>query len=136
MGDAWPRRPWMRGRTPQILEASRALRSDTTHAEDVLWQALRAQGLAGLRFRRQHAIGRVILDFYCPAVRLAIEVDGGVHDDPSQMDRDQARTEALAGLGIRVIRFRNEEVAQQLPSVLDRIRQAAAEQPQPGRHHA
>jgi very-short-patch-repair endonuclease len=121
----------MRGRTPQILEASRALRSDTTHAEDVLWQALRGQGLPGLRFRRQHAIGRVILDFYCPSVRLAIEVDGAVHDDPSQMDRDQARTEALAALGIRVIRFRNEEVAQQLPSVLARIRQATAAQPQP-----
>ncbi|HEY0035342.1 MAG TPA: DUF559 domain-containing protein, partial [Longimicrobium sp.] len=56
MGDALPKRPWMRGRTPQILEASRALRSHTTFAEGVLWQALRAEGLPGLRFRRQHAI--------------------------------------------------------------------------------
>jgi very-short-patch-repair endonuclease len=123
----------MRGRTPQILEASRVLRSDTTFAEGVLWQALRAEGLPGLRFRRQHAIGRVILDFYCPAVRLAIEVDGGIHDDPAQAERDQARTEALNALGIRVIRFRNEEVVQRLPSVLDRIRQTAAEQPRPKR---
>ncbi|WP_349263035.1 endonuclease domain-containing protein [Longimicrobium sp.] len=119
----------MRGRTRQILEASRALRADTTYAEGVLWQALRGESVPGLRFRRQHAIGRVILDFYCPAVRLAIEVDGGVHDDEAQADRDGARTEALAHLGIRVIRFRNGEIVQQLPSVLGRIRQTAAEQP-------
>jgi very-short-patch-repair endonuclease len=119
----------MRGRTPQILEASRALRSATTHAEDVLWHALRAQGVPGLRFRRQHAIGRVILDFYCPAVRLAVEVDGGIHDDPTQRERDKARTDALSALGIRVIRFGNKEVVEQTTAVLVRIKQAAAEQP-------
>jgi very-short-patch-repair endonuclease len=110
MGDSWPRRAWMRGRTPEILEASRSLRSEMTEAEKALWAGLRRDGIRGMRFRRQHAIGRFVLDFYCPSHKLAVEVDGGVHDDPDQAVYDAARTEALNQLGIRVVRLRNEEV--------------------------
>jgi very-short-patch-repair endonuclease len=87
-----------------------------TEAEQVLWSALRRNGVLGLHFRRQHAIGRFILDFYCASRRLCVEVDGPIHDE--QRDRDEARTEALERLNIRVLRFRNEEVLTNLPAVV------------------
>jgi very-short-patch-repair endonuclease len=93
-----------------MQQAARCLRSDMTSAEWRLWNALRCEGIRGMRFRRQHAIGRFVLDFYCPKHKLAIEVDGGVHDTPDQAERDAARTQALEQLGIRVFRVRNEEV--------------------------
>jgi very-short-patch-repair endonuclease len=122
MGDTWPKKPWMRGRTERTLEASRRLRSEMTPAEAVLWKAVRQEGIPGMRFRRQHAIGRFILDFYCPQHRVAVELDGAVHDETNQREYDAARTEALEQLGIRVLRFRNEEVMQDLASVLGRIK--------------
>lgn len=125
MGDAWPKRPWMRGRSPEIQQAAKRLRADMTDAERLLWDGLRGGGIRGMRFRRQHAIGRVILDFYCPAHRLAVEVDGGVHDDPEQAARDAARTQALEQLGIRVVRVRNEEVTRNIMGALARIAAAA-----------
>ena len=90
-----------------------------------------------MRFRRQHAIGRFILDFYCPRHRLALELDGALHDEPDQREYDAARTEALEQLGIRVLRFRNEEVMQNLPSVLERIKdvQISEEYPRVGDVH-
>ena len=71
----------IRGRSRELSETTKTMRRELTPAEDRLWNALRNSQLNGLKFRRQHALGRFILDFYCPAVRLAIEVDGGVHDD-------------------------------------------------------
>ena len=125
MGDAWHDRPWMRGRTPAVQPAARRLRSEMTDAERQLWDALRGEGIRGMRFRRQHAIDRFVLDFYCPAHKLAVEVDGAVQDDPDQAERDAARTQALEQLGIRVIRVRNEEV-RDIWSVLARIAAAAS----------
>ena len=103
----------------ELQTAARAMRRQPTLAEDRLWQALRNNAL-GVRFRRQHPVGQVILDFWCPAARLVIEVDGSVHD--TQQERDAARTEALASFGYHETRFRNEEVLHDLPAVLDRIR--------------
>ena len=91
-----------------------------TPAERRLWAELRGGALDGVPVRRQHTVGRFVLDFYAPAHHLAIEVDGDIHD--SQQERDAARTEALAERGIRVIRFRNEEVLGNIGAVLDRIR--------------
>ena len=125
MGDAGPPREWMRGRTPKMLQASRRLRSEMTDAERKLWDGLRGEGIRGMRFRRQHAIGRFVLDFYCPAHKLAVEVDGAVHDTPDQAEYDAARTEALEHLGIRVIRIRNEDVTHDIMGVLTRIAAAA-----------
>ena len=107
----------------QVQAAARELRSALTPAEDRLWSAIRKDQLAGLRFRRQHPVGPFILDFYCPRARLCVELDGGIHDQ--QRERDQARTEALATVGVRVIRFRNEEVEADLAGVLARIQAAA-----------
>ena len=91
-----------------------------TPAERELWNGLRGWKLG--KWRRQHPVGRFILDFYCAASKLCVEVDGGVHDE--QQDRDEARTAQLASLGIRVIRFRNEEVLNEPRTVLLRIEHA------------
>ncbi len=112
----------------QIQQAARELRRPMTPAEEALWAVLRRNQLAGLHFRRQHAIDRFVLDFYCASKKLCVELDGGIHD--AQQERDEARTQALAHHGIRVIRFRNEEVFSDLGSVLRRI-QVAAEAAEP-----
>jgi very-short-patch-repair endonuclease len=108
-----------------ILDAAKVHRQEPTAAEAALWSALRRQRLCGLPFRRQHPVDRFILDFYCPRKKLAVELDGASHDGREIMDH--ARTDALATLNIRVIRFRNEEVLEDLPSVLQRIEAAAAQ---------
>jgi very-short-patch-repair endonuclease len=110
----------MRGASEEVQAAARQLRREMTPAERQLWNGLRGWRLG--RFRRQHAIGPFILDFYCPAARLCIEVDGSVHDGAEQRVRDAARTDALATLGIRVVRFRNKEVLTDTRAVLRRIK--------------
>jgi very-short-patch-repair endonuclease len=115
----------MRGSTPLINQRARQLRQQLTPAEACLWQAIRNRQLNGLKFRRQHPVGRFILDFYCPAYKLAIEVDGGIHLD--RVEYDTARTKHLESYGYRVIRFKNEEVLNDLDRVLNAIVQFVAE---------
>jgi len=90
-----------------ILTAKRArsLRKSMTLPEVVLWQAIRRGGLGGLRFRRQHPVGHYILDFYCPAARLAVEIDGSSHSNEKQVQHDQRRDRWLAMQGILVLRI-------------------------------
>jgi very-short-patch-repair endonuclease len=95
-----------------------------TPAEQTLWAAKSNKKLAQLRFRRQHAIGQFILDFYCPACKLAIEVDGSSHITKTEADND--RTSVLEAHGIKVMRFQNEEVLDNLDAVLNRILEAVA----------
>jgi very-short-patch-repair endonuclease len=109
----------MRGTTPEIENAARQLRHRLTPAETKLWQALKNRQLENLRWRCQHPIGRFIVDFYCPARRLIIEVDGGIHQ--LQQEYDLARTEHLQEYGYTVIRFSNEAVENDLDSVLATI---------------
>ena len=90
-----------------------------THAETVLWKQLRARRFAELKFRRQHPIGRFIVDFYCARYRLVIEIDGEVHR--GQVARDAARTAWLRARGYVVIRFENRQIEQDLDHVLGRI---------------
>ena len=111
-----------RKNTVQLQERARELRKAMTQAEQVLWKALRGRRMAGLRFRRQHPVGRFILDFYCPAAKLGLEVDGGIHD--GQAERDEERSAILTAGGYRILRFRNDEVLTALPSVLTRIEAA------------
>ncbi len=95
--------------------------------EVVLWQALRQKRLAGLRIRRQHPIGPYILDFYCPAARLAIEVDGLAHDTTVAARRDERRQAWLSQRGITVLRVRAVDVLrdERLEDVLRAIENAA-----------
>lgn len=113
----------IRGTTPQTVQAARELRRNMTPSEAHLWQALQGKQLHGMRFRSQHAVGPFILDFYCPAYKLVIEVDGASHD--GQAEYDAIRTQQLNEFGYTVLRFRNEEVFDNLPSVLNRILEAA-----------
>ena len=112
-------RRFIRYRDP--LRRSRSLRSDPTPAEKKLWfEFLREQPE---KFTRQKPLGRFIADFYCSAHRLVVEIDGDSHfmDDGC---RDAGRTAALAALGVRVIRFTNEDVMQRFEGVCTEIRKA------------
>jgi very-short-patch-repair endonuclease len=115
----------IRGTTPEIEQAARTLHQQLTPAEAKLWSALQKRQLQGLKFRCQHPVGRFIVDFYCPSCKLVIEVDGGIHDQ--QQIYDNARTERLESFGYSVLRFSNEAVIHDLPSVLSQIAQAAEE---------
>ena len=91
-----------------------------TLPEGLLWRVLRDRP-AGFKFRRQHPIGRCIVDFYCPAARLVVEVDGISHDMGDRPDRDIRRDEWLCGQGLRVLRFAASEVMSDLQSVITAI---------------
>lgn len=121
------RRQRMRCESGEIQQAARTLRRAMTPAERQLWAILRRSHPR--KFRRQHPLYRFILDFYCPAARLCIELDGSVHDAPGQAAQDEARTEELSARGIRVLRFRNDEVLSDALSVLRRISLALATPP-------
>ena len=105
----------------QILEYARSLRGGQTDAEQLLWGLLRSRRFAGKKFRRQHPIGRYILDFYCHECKLAVELDGGQHNDGEAKLRDDRRSEFLDEQGIRVVRFWNHDVLQQTESVLESL---------------
>jgi very-short-patch-repair endonuclease len=93
------------------------LRSNMTDAEARLWHALRRGQLNGFQFRRQHPVGPFTLDFYCPTLRLAIEVDGGQHAEQRKR-ADERRTRRLAEKNIIVVRYWNNDVLGNLPGVL------------------
>jgi very-short-patch-repair endonuclease len=105
--------------SPVIRSAARELRHRQTPAEEMLWRRLRGQRLAGCKFRRQHPIGRFIVDFCCPTRNLVIEIDGDGH--AHQADYDATRTEWLNERGYRVIRFSNADVCERLEEVLEAI---------------
>ncbi|MBI1800760.1 MAG: endonuclease domain-containing protein [Chloroflexi bacterium] len=124
----------IRGRTTlEMVKAARGLRRKPTTAEENLWAALRGRQVAGMKFRRQHPLGSFVLDLFCVEAQLAVEIDGGVHADPRQAARDAARSEWLAERGIRVLRFRNEEVEQDLAGVLRKIAGPHPPAPSPNR---
>jgi len=104
------------------LARRRELRRAATDAEQVLWRLLRR--FAGVKFRRQHPIGRYILDFYCADHGLAVELDGGQHFTDEGRAHDESRTEYLATRGVRVLRFTNRELFEEREGVLEAIRQA------------
>ncbi len=106
---------------PTTYEFARDLRKVQTKAEAKLWQALRNGKACNLKFRRQHAFDDYILDFYCHHLKLAIEVDGEVHNDEEVADYDTIRTNNLNGHGITVLRFTNEEVEKNIKTVIKKI---------------
>jgi very-short-patch-repair endonuclease len=105
---------------------ARQLRQEQTLTEAKLWQVLRSRQLKSYKFRRQHPIGRFIVDFCCPELRFIVEVDGAVHQQQDQICRDEERTAMLQSMGYRVYRLTNEEVETNLPGVLDTLYQTLA----------
>ncbi|MBS1576389.1 MAG: endonuclease domain-containing protein [Bacteroidetes bacterium] len=114
-----------KGAIGKLFEYSRELRQVSTEAEKLLWSELRNRKLNGLKFRRQHPVDKYVADFYCHEKRLVIELDGVVHDKKENKEYDQARTIELAGLKINVLRFRNDEVENDIEKVLTKIIQKA-----------
>ena len=105
-----------------VLKSRRQeLRNNSTPAEKLLWSRLQRSNLGGYKFRRQHSVGSYILDFYCPAVRLAIELDGDSHFSDAAMEYDRERTAYLNALQIKVLRFLNTEVYADPEVVCERI---------------
>jgi len=88
---------------------ARRLRHEQTKEGKELWHALRAGRFAGFKFRRQHRVGKYYLDFYCPAAKLSVELDGFQHGLPEQRQRDEEREEFLAAEGIEELRFWNHQ---------------------------
>ena len=108
-------------RLKSIQQAARVLRHRMTPSEKVFWSALRKRQLKGLKFLRQHPIGHSIVDFYCHEKRLAIEVDGGIHQSLAIEEHDCYRQELLELYGINFFRCQADEVENDLTKVLERL---------------
>ncbi len=103
----------------KLKPVAREMRHSPTAAEKILWEHLRDRRLDGYKFRRQHAMERFVVDFYCSEANLVVEVDGTIHQYTAE--EDAIRQEFLEAQGLQVMRFRNEEVLSDLRSVLDTI---------------
>jgi 5-methyltetrahydrofolate--homocysteine methyltransferase len=112
---------------PRVFGFAKQNRHNPTEAEAILWDAIKGKQLGGHKFRRQHPMGMYILDFYCPAKKLAIELDGGYHDDPNQKLADENRTSELNRVGVREIRFKNEDLTNDYWGVVEGILAALEE---------
>ncbi len=108
--------------TREKLERSRELRREMTPSEKILWQELRGNKL-GVHFRRQQVIAGFIVDFYCHKADLVIELDGSIHEGDEQKENDAERDKVLSEMGLRIFRFKNEDVIKNLPKVLRTIRE-------------
>lgn len=106
---------------PKLKATARMLRKQSTLAEILLWNELKGRKILGCDFHRQKPIGRYIVDFFCPRLKLAIEIDGGSHLDRTEEDKKRQRELVL--LGIRFLRFRDDEVKKDLGAVVDIIKQ-------------
>ena len=104
-----------------LTPISRKLRKNTTDAEKLLWSRIRGKQLKGLPVYRQKPIGRFIVDFYCPKAKLVIELNGGQHYSEAVRKGDQSRDNYMESVGLRVLRFSDREVFENLAGVLEKI---------------
>lgn len=111
------------GALPIHFELAKTLRDHQTEAEMFLWDYLEKIQIARIRFKRQHPILYFIADFYCHRVKLVIEIDGGYHNIPQQYQYDKDREHELNALGLKVIRFTNEQVICDIENTLKAIEQ-------------
>jgi very-short-patch-repair endonuclease len=115
------------GANATTLRAAGLLRKNMTLAKLLLWKKLKDKNLFSPKFRRQHPIDIFIVDFYCHEYKLVIEIDGEVHNTEEANQYDLARTAVLNELGLKVIRFTNDQVIYKSEDVLSEILQAIAE---------
>lgn len=105
------------GANPLIFQRAEDLRRKMTKTEKELWEVLKNKKLGGFKFRRQHPISKFILDFYCHEAKFGIEIDGKVHNSKSQKFYDDDRSEILREYGIKIIRFQNDEIIENIEEV-------------------
>lgn len=105
-----------------LKQKRKDLRNNSTSAEATLWKFLQKSQLDGRKFRKQHSIGNYIVDLYCPAERLVVELDDQYHFEHDGEVRDEIRTKYLESLGIRIVRFENYEVFETVEEVLEKIK--------------
>lgn len=104
-----------------IIKKARILRKEDTKAEKILWKELRGNSF-GVKWRRQHPIDMYILDFYCPKIKLCIELDGSIHKIEANKQYDKNRDKYLENKNIRIVRFWNSEVEKNINTVLEKIK--------------
>ena len=113
------------------VSLARDLRRHETTAEQALWSRLRNRQIDGWKFKRQVPFGRFVLDFYCSDARLAVEVDGDTHGTAADISNDSDRTKFLEEQGVKVLRFWNTDVRDNIEGVLEMIYLALGQQPAP-----
>ena len=106
-----------------LKQTSRDLRNNMTDAEKLLWSRLRGKQILGVQFYRQKPLLNFILDFYCPTENLVVECDGGQHYTNEGLEADRIRDEALAQLGLKVLRFDNRQVLKEIDAVVEMVYQ-------------
>jgi len=104
-----------------LQQYARDLRKNMTEAERFLWSKFRRKQLNGYQFYRQKNIGNYIVDFYCPAAKLIIELDGGQHFPPVGLEKDKIRNDYLRGLGFTILRFSDRDVFKNIEGVIERL---------------
>lgn len=110
-----------------LKQLSRDLRNNMTDAELLLWSKLRRKQILGLQFYRQKPILNYIVDFYCPAINLVIECDGGQHYTDEGLEADRIRDEALTQQGLVILRFDNGKILLEIDSVISKIFDVASQ---------
>ena len=129
---SWCTRGIYNNRSKKTLRKN--LRKSTTSAEAILWTCLQSRKLLGKKCRRQFGIGRYIVDFYCPECRLVVELDGAPHFASNVEEYEANRTKYLESHGIKVIRFENRVVHDQIELVLETIRENVRQTVPPNDH--
>ena len=122
-----PKLPYNLPNIPPLKGRRRELRKAPTPAEIVLWRHLQRRQLLGKKFRRQFSIGKYVVDFFCPECNLAVELDGASHYSILREDYEAERRKYLEELGIRIERFENRLVFENIEGVLEAIQQAVRE---------
>ncbi len=103
------------------IPVRRELRKNQTETEKIIWDKLRNRRFLNLKFRRQYGIGNYIADFYCSSLKLVVELDGGQHFTEEGLEYDKIREEFMKSLGIKTLRFNNNEVLNNIEEVLIKI---------------
>jgi len=114
------------GAIKPIFTRAEILRKNPTHEEMLLWQFLKVNQL-GVRFKRQHPIWLYIADFYCHELKLVIEIDGSVHNVKEVIENDIIREDDIKSFGIKVIRFKNHEIRNEIENVIEKVKTVISE---------
>jgi very-short-patch-repair endonuclease len=109
------------GASKKIFLRAIELRNNPTKAEDILWEELKNRKVFKARWKRQHPVDIFVVDFYCHKYKLVIEVDGEIHLKEEILEHDEGRSHDIEKLGIKIIRFTNKEVTENIESVKERI---------------